>query len=149
MRQRCYAPADRAARATVNLLSPEAAYEECPSRNFQDVSEACKATGCGIPRWTTCLPLHSTSHDATRAYPKTTPRPPSGVSMRQKSARSSCAFAGLYASAMALAVIQMKWRRLSGMTLLVRLLRSERAKCWLCSGWARATAIGLRGRLRL
>src|SRR6516162_2950802 len=42
-------------------------YDECPSESSQDVSEARKATGCGIPCWTTCLPLHRTSDDAFQA----------------------------------------------------------------------------------
>src|SRR5262249_37442216 len=42
-------------------------YDECPSESSQDVSEARKATSCGIPCWTTCLPLHRTSDDAFQA----------------------------------------------------------------------------------
>jgi len=76
-----------------------------------------------------------TTAAATRAYPNATPRPPSGLSMRQKRACSSCASAHLHASAVALAAVAIKWRRVSGMTLLVRLLLLERVECWLGSGW--------------
>src|SRR5215471_8590473 len=63
-----------------------------------------------------------TAAAATRVYPNATPRPPSGTSMRQKRACSSCASTHLHASAAALAAVPIKWRRVSGMTLLVRLM---------------------------